>query len=97
MHVKTEGINNIVYIYYISGKMTKLVSLSNPIYQELLRMKKKGMSFSDVISVLLGEHKGKKDIRKFAGAFKNESKLLDKFEKEVERSRKRSMPREIDY
>ena len=75
--------------------MTKLVSLSNAVYARLKQMKGKELSFSEVIMSLLEKSKGIGDLKEFAGAGKDDSEELEKFERQIDADRKRNMGRKI--
>ncbi len=66
--------------------MVKMVSLSNKAYEELKNRKNKNESFSDVILKLINNNN--KNIDKFAGIFKFESKYLEKIGNEIINDRK---------
>jgi len=71
--------------------MTKPVTLSNEAYKELLKMKKNGMSFSDVILELVKRNKNISNFKTFAGSLSEESNDLDSFKKRIMNDRKRNI------
>ncbi len=71
--------------------MTKPVTLSNEAYKELLKMKKNGMSFSDVILELVKRNKNISNFKSFAGSLSEESNDLDSFKKCIMNDRKRNI------
>jgi len=74
--------------------MSRLVSLSDKAYNELLGMKKGKESFSDVV-LKLTERKEKKSILRFAGMWKDD-KEMDKIFKKILKERHKTMYREKD-
>ena len=74
--------------------MSRLVSLSDKAYNELLGMKKGKESFSDVV-LKLTERKKKKSILRFAGMWKDD-KEMDKIFKKILKERHKTMYREKD-
>lgn len=75
--------------------MTKLVSLSNEVYAELLKMKGKGESFSNVILSLTKQKKEREDIKRFAGALKGHKAELEEFKKMIAKDRKNNYGRKL--
>lgn len=70
----------------------KNVTISDELYENLSLMKQPGESFSDVITRLV--HRRKVKVTSFYGILKG-SKFLEELEKEVEKNRKESKPREF--
>ena len=62
--------------------MVKMVSLSNKAYEELKKLKNDDESFSDIVLKLIQ----KKDIKKFEGILKDNSKLTA-IEKQIDNDR----------
>ncbi len=90
-----EGINNIVYIYYTSDKMTKLISLSNEAYAQLLKLKTRGSSFSDTIMSLIKKSNDEGDIRRFAGSMRGHKTELEDFKRLIEKDRRNNYGRTL--
>lgn len=76
--------------------MTRLISVSNDVYNMLSKLKGKNMSFSEIIKSLIKEKNEKGDIRRFAGILKDEKEELDKFEKQITRDRRKNFGRKIE-
>ncbi len=68
--------------------MVKMVSLSNKAYEELKKLKNDDESFSDTVLRLIQ----KKDIKKFEGILKNNSKLTA-IEKQIDNDRTNNVGR----
>ena len=75
--------------------MTKLVSLSNEVYAELLKIKGREESFSSVILSLTKQKKEREDIRRFAGVLKGHKTELEKFKSMIARDRKNNVGRKF--
>ncbi len=73
--------------------MSKLVSLSDKAYRNLLKMKKTSESFSDVVLKLTD--KKKKSIMRFAGIWKDD-KELDKIFADILKDRHKTTYKEKD-
>ena len=74
------------YVYY----MTKPVTLSDEAYRELLKIKGKDMSFSDVVMKLVERNKNTPDFKSFSGALKEERRELESFKKSIMEDRKQN-------
>lgn len=70
--------------------VTKPVTLSNEAYEALKKIKKKDMSFSDVVLKLVELSNTKKDFHKFAGALKAQAFEMEKFKLQIEEDRARN-------
>ncbi|MCL4379254.1 MAG: antitoxin VapB family protein [Candidatus Marsarchaeota archaeon] len=70
--------------------MTKLVSLSDPAYRTLQKMKGKNMSFSDVVLKLADAASPKRDFLKFAGVLKRHARELEKLKAQIAEDRERN-------
>ena len=81
-----------LYSYAFIHEHMKTISISDEVYEELVKLKREGESFSDVIKRLIA--KERLDIRAFFGAI-GDSEFLDYLEKFVEEYRKTAIPREI--
>ncbi len=74
--------------------MTRVISLSDVAYDELKKLKKEGESFSDVvIKITVME---KKPLTDFFGKWPVKGEL-DRIEKELEREKKKSKMRNVDF
>ena len=74
--------------------MSRLIAVSNGVYDSLQKIKSKGESFSEVIIKMMGVYKGKKrEIGELAGILKD--KDVSEWLTEVEEGRKRSFKRKI--
>ncbi len=74
--------------------MTKVVSLSDEAYRELEKLKKEGDSFSDVVLDLT--KKEKKPLSYFFGKWADKESL-DWLEKSIEKTRKETKMRGVEF
>ena len=70
--------------------MTKPVTLSNEAYEALKKIKRKDMSFSDVVLKLVEHSRNRQDFNKFAGAMKAKANEMEKFKLQIEKDRARN-------
>ncbi|MDE1850737.1 MAG: hypothetical protein KGH54_03015 [Candidatus Micrarchaeota archaeon] len=71
--------------------MSKLIVVSDMVYQELEKAKGKNLSFSKIIAILIESYKKSSDTRKYAGSLKNVK--VDAWIKEVEEGRRKGFKR----
>ncbi|MBS7648396.1 antitoxin [Candidatus Bathyarchaeota archaeon] len=65
--------------------MVKTITIKDGVYKELLRLKREGKSFSDILSELL--ERKRTDLTVFYGIFKDK-KLWEEIEGDIQKSRK---------
>ena len=76
-------------------KMARQISVSNEVYELLL--KRKGQkSFSQVIKESLCTNSKKTDIMKYAGILKDQKKELDQLKKQIEEEREANYGRTFE-
>ncbi|MBS7648967.1 MAG: antitoxin VapB family protein [Candidatus Bathyarchaeia archaeon] len=65
--------------------MVKTITIKDDVYKELLKLKREGKSFSDILSELL--ERKRIDLASFYGIFKDR-KLWEEIEGEIQKGRK---------
>ncbi|HDD63632.1 MAG TPA: antitoxin [Thermoprotei archaeon] len=70
----------------------KTLTIRDDVYEKLVKLKKEGESFSDLLERLLSREKV--SLREFYGSLKD-SKFLEELEKEILEFRKKAKAREI--
>ena len=70
----------------------KTLTVRDDVYEKLVKLKKEGESFSDLLERLLSREKV--SLREFYGSLKD-SKFLEELEKEILEFRKKAKAREI--
>ncbi|OYT29363.1 MAG: antitoxin [Thermoprotei archaeon] len=70
----------------------KTLTIRDDVYEKLVKLKKEGESFSDLLERLLSREKV--SLREFYGSLKD-SKFLEELEKEILEFRKKAKVREI--
>jgi predicted CopG family antitoxin len=75
--------------------MTKVISLSDEAYADLAQLKQKGESFSDVVVRL--SKKEKKPLSEFFGKWSGSKEELNKIEKEIYETRKKTKMRDVEF
>ena len=83
----------IFMLYINSDDTTKLISVTDTVYNELSKAKGKKLSFSKILLKMLDVYKNSSDINKFAGILKD--KDVNSWLKEVEYGRKKGFKRHI--
>lgn len=69
----------------------RTIDLSEQIYNELMKLKKKDETVSETISRLIKKEKPVKSIKKFAGIFQNTSEEWETIEKSLYKDRLRQI------
>lgn len=67
----------------------RTIDLPDHIYKELIKLKRKDESISEVISRLIKKEKPIRSIKKFAGIFQNSSEEWEAIEKTIYKDRLR--------
>ncbi len=75
--------------------MVKVISLSDEAYRRLKAIKG-NRSFSEIVIDITSDGK-KKDIMKFCGLWRDDSKYWENFKKEIRKSRDRAKLREVKF
>ena len=77
--------------------MAKLIAVSNEAYNELLKRKGSGRSFSDVILLMIkAKQKGQGDIMRFAGILKDDKEFA-RFARSFKKERAKSKARTFNF
>ena len=76
--------------------MVKVISLSEEAYRRLKDIKRE-RSFSDIVIELTENKTKKKDLSRFAGAFKDNAEEWKKIKKKIYEDRKKFKLREVKF
>jgi len=68
--------------------MTKVISISDDVYESLKNLKKPEESFSIVIRELVNKRKNKKGLLSLAGSWKNNEEIIKIMKKVIEERKK---------